>query len=206
MTSYPNCEEEFPEQWNRLVNSQGDPVPKRASKNGKTAEELETWADNCVPKISYYMGKASGDGFWESKVHWFEQRVASLREDAAVLRKEGPPAKARVSHYTPYSVSGRPAMTSSAIRPLYPTPGRNGPMHTGEAAAPIKPFPFNIVDPVERQNAYQADVDRLFPPFKPPRKLEKDVDLSVFSISKTEEEDGKKLVAYTPPSSPSEEE
>jgi len=54
---------------------------------------------------------------------------------------------------------------------------------------------------------HAAIVDTLFPAFKPPRQA---VDLSAYSISKEEEEDGKKqanpLVPYTPPSSPSQEE
>lgn len=224
MSSFPDCIEQWPDQWRRLVDKQGEPTPIRALKNGKSAEELEGWADNCNGKVAYYLGRATGDGFWECKVsvvsgsldshhrekvappcgkeitlsiqaHWFESRRDSLRDDASVLRKEGAPAKRRETfRSSPYSASDRPSILrsslSGAIRPLSP------PRPSKEEWAP---------EEGKRRQRFAALVNG--PGATPFQNVPvKAPDLSAFSISTTEVEDGKKLVAYTPPSSPSQEE
>lgn len=192
MTSFPDAREQWPEQWERLVSAQGEPIPKRTSKNGKNSEELEKWADNCTSKVAYYLGRASGDGFWECKVNWFEVRALSLREDAAVLRKEVAPVRQRDFRTSPYSVSDRPSIlrVSGAIRPLSPPP-------------PPKDGQIEAIERRMRAREREEMISGPGPiPFRPPRKT--DVDLSAFLISKTEMEDAKKQLAaaLSPPPSP----
>lgn len=172
-------EEQWPDQWRRLLEKWGEPVPKRALKNGKTSEELESWADNVSKSIPYALGKASGDGFWECQCCWRRQRETSLRSDAAALRKES--GSCRFKPY-PSPIRAMPSPITKGpqgettqekaereVEQLFPTAAsfRHGPMKILD----LSPFSIDGVSGEEKEK--EKEVSRV-----------------------------ERLVDYTPPSSP----
>lgn len=177
--STDNPQEVWPEQWERLLQKWGEPIPKRALKNGKNSEELESWADNVAKSIPYAMGKASGDGFWECQCYWRRQRETSLRSDAAALRKE-----AGTSRFKPYPspIKTMPSPVTKGpqgetkqgkmereVEELFPAtvPFRRGPMKVVD----LSPFSIDGVSAEFKETEKEKEVSRLVdytPPPSPP--------------------------------------
>lgn len=168
--TFPEADKQWEHQWVRITRDWGSPKPARAMMNGLDSEGLLKWMNSLQSKGELESAKATGDGYWECRVHWRDLRIIELQEARNSLSVEQ------------FEQRGHKLQR----RPL---------------AGSVAPLPY---PPLRSKLPLNAGIVRASPP--PPVK---ELDLSEFSISQEEDEEGKKqgsekpLVDYTPPPSPS---
>lgn len=117
--TFPEANKKWPEKWTLIVTGAGkhdgwgDPKPTRSQMNGLNSEGFLRWMNSLLAKGEGDAAKASGDGFWECRVHWRELRIEALRQAKEELEQE---------QYREKNHKMSRVTVGSAVRPLYPVP------------------------------------------------------------------------------------
>lgn len=166
----PEADKKWPQQWQRIVGDWGNPKPTRSQMNGNASEGFLRWMNCLTNKAEAEAVNASGDGYWECRVHWREVRISHLKEakeelEAGMNREKG-------------HKMVKKGTVGSAVRPLYPSLKSSLPLNKGivRASPPTPP-------PVEHDLS-QYSIDREDEETPPPSPS--DVTFSVKEEEKTD--------------------
>ena len=84
----PQAPEKWKRQWERVLKDWGAPKPCRSQMNGMRPEDFLLWMNNLLGKMGLEKEKATGDGYWECRCHWREERILALTRAKEGLEKE----------------------------------------------------------------------------------------------------------------------
>ncbi len=122
-STFAGADTKWESQWQRILRDWNDPKPTRSTLNGNDADGFLRWINSLTLKADSEAAKATGDGYWECRVHWREVRIAHLQQAKQELEAEA------------YQQKGhklvRKSIAGSAVRPLYPTLKSSLPLNKG---------------------------------------------------------------------------
>lgn len=78
--TFPEANKQWEHQWSRILRDWGVPKPVRSQLNGLDSEALLRWMNSLQSKAEVEAAKATGDGYWECRVHWRDLRIIELQE------------------------------------------------------------------------------------------------------------------------------
>lgn len=134
--TFADADTQWESQWQRITRDWGEPKPERKAMNGTDPDGFLRWINSLTKKGEEEAAKATGDGYWECRVHWREVRVSHLQEAKVELEQE-------MYRQKGHKLQRRP-LAGSVVRPIYPTLRSTLPLNAGivRASPPVPPLPI----------------------------------------------------------------
>lgn len=134
--TFADADTQWESQWQRIMRDWGDPKPARSQMNGTEPDGFLRWINSLTQKGEQEAAKATGDGYWECRVHWREVRISHLQQAKQELEQEMYVQKG-------HKLQKR-STVGSAVRPLYPTLRSSLPLNKSIVRASPPPPPKEL--------------------------------------------------------------
>lgn len=143
--TYADADKKWESQWTRIMRDWGHPKPERKAMNGTEPDGFLRWINSLTQKAEAEVAKATGDGYWECRVHWREVRISHLQQTKQELEEEM------------YKQKGhkmvKKGTVGSAVHPIYPTLRSTLPLNKGI----VRAFPPTPPPPIHDLSVYSID-------------------------------------------------